>query len=186
MSEDEHLQWLIDEDLENPTLLTRQACITVVTGMRPDDVLRAFGTGPGGTTMPLADVIDERHVSVTQVGDHVVAAEKGGGEALQRELAAELSSRGRAATVHWNENALVWVAFAEGGSLLGSLQPTEWPIELPAELKGVLPEPAAIPLREAHLRADAGATLLLEHFMGLQLTMELVTGLSPQAHLIPS
>jgi len=101
--------------------LSMAATITSVTGLTPDEVVRAFGADPGAP-LPLEGCQDGVEwvpaVAVRECGDVVVAVEVNGFRGSDEAVLRELSRAGRAASMFWNAKALTCLSFARGGEVL--------------------------------------------------------------------
>ncbi|GGP51067.1 DUF6461 domain-containing protein [Saccharothrix coeruleofusca] len=107
--------------------ISQASCVTVVTGLSAQEVLRAFGADPTSRPWRLEETqrsADLRQwVSVLQVDGAVIAFEDNGYLGADEEVLRRLSARGRAASMFWNVNALTRLSFARDGELLAGFEP---------------------------------------------------------------
>ncbi|MEV6901190.1 DUF6461 domain-containing protein [Amycolatopsis sp. NPDC051372] len=104
--------------------LSEAATVTVVVGLTLREVLQAFGADIQEPE-PIEDLLDSDlefgpWVTVSEVDGFVLAVEENGVRGAQREVLAELSRGGRAASMFWNVNAVTRLSFARDGELLAS------------------------------------------------------------------
>jgi hypothetical protein len=109
------------------------ATVTVVTGARPEDVLRAFGADPQRpqSMAELAEELVRRGsvdpwVAVLTDGPVVIAVEVNGWQGADVTVLEQASAswpQTRAASMYWNVNAQMALSFAEGGTVLASADP---------------------------------------------------------------
>ncbi|MFF4594520.1 DUF6461 domain-containing protein [Amycolatopsis sp. NPDC001319] len=104
--------------------LSEGATVTVVVGLTLREVLQAFGADIREPE-PIEDLLDSDlefgpWVTASEVDGIVLAIEENGIRGAQREVLAELSREGRAASMFWNVNAVSRLSFARDGELLAS------------------------------------------------------------------
>jgi hypothetical protein len=107
--------------------LSEAATITVVTGLTPDEVVRAFGGDPSAPISIQAfierlalqrDYTYQSMLTVLAVDGAVLAVEENGFQGADRDRMKALSRHGKAASVYWNVNANFQLTFAERGELM--------------------------------------------------------------------
>jgi hypothetical protein len=116
--------------------LGEAATVTVVTGLRVDDVLRVFGGDPARPES-VAALNDEamgsypgplvQWMMAAPHQDAVIVVELNGWRGSDAGVIAAASRAGRAASSYWNVNALRRLTFAEGGTLLEAFEPPGQP-----------------------------------------------------------
>lgn len=152
-------------------------CITVATGLSPDEALLAFGADPDPEPVALADLVDGEDLSVAVVplDGAVVAIEDNGWQGSRREVLRPLSRAGRAASKFWNVNTDVEISVAEGGQVLGASDPA-----IPGHPSG--DDPSVVGPLVAGLDFGAGDRVALgmavvERFTGVPVTPDMLEGL---------
>jgi hypothetical protein len=112
-------RWLRD------SVLSEAATVTVVTGSTVEQVITAFGGDPA-RPVPVTDDLmwsTTPWVSVRPVDGAVVAVEVNGWQGSRDEVLRAASAHGRAASMHWNVDALTNLAFARDGAVVDSFEP---------------------------------------------------------------
>jgi hypothetical protein len=109
--------------------LSVAATITIVVGLTPDEVVRAFGGDPSGPisiqafAQRLALQRDSQYhavLAMLEVDGAVLAVEENGFQGADSDRIKALSRNGKAASVYWNVNANFRLTFAERGELVYS------------------------------------------------------------------
>lgn len=95
------------------------ACVTVVVGSTPEQVLVAFGADPGMPAVPPA-LAGETAVSVFASAGAVIAVEDNGFRGSMPAVLAAASAGGRAASYYWNDVGDTAIGFAAGGLVIDS------------------------------------------------------------------
>jgi hypothetical protein len=153
--------------------LGEAATVTIVTGLRVDDVLRAFGADPARPESASALTEEEmrsyqgpsvRWVMAASRDDAVLAVELNGWRGSDAEVITTASRAGRAASSYWNVNALRRLTFAEGGRLLEAFEPPSPPADpaLLAAFEGLD--------FESYRDWTAKCLVALERFIGVGIT----------------
>jgi hypothetical protein len=165
--------WLCD-----PVRRPDAMCITVATGLSPEEALVAFGADPDAEPVALADLVDgeDSSVAVVPLAGAVVAIEDNGWQGSRREVLRPLSAVGRAASTYWNgAHGGMAVSVAEGGRVLGVFDPA-----IPEHPSG--DDAAVVGPLIAGLDLGAGDRVALgmavvERFTGVPVTPDMLEGL---------
>lgn len=113
--------------VERDPVISQASCVTVVTGLSAEEVLRAFGADPASRPWREEETRQSaglrQWVSVREVDGVVIAFEDNGFQGSLGDVLRRLSARGRAASMFWNVNALTRLSFARDGEVLVGFEP---------------------------------------------------------------
>ena len=179
---DSDYSWL-DDPMRCPVAVA--ACITAITGSSTDEVLAAFGADPAAPTLASEQAAfgPEPTVATITVPGGVLAVENNGWQGSRPEVLQPLSSRGRAASIYWNVNALTRISGAEAGLLVGAFDPVS-----PDQPVGDDPDRLAAVLAGLDFSAGdwvAQGMVVVERFTGVAITPDIVTSIERVHVLTP-
>jgi hypothetical protein len=132
-------------------------------------VLRAFGADPNQPeSIQAIDGSTDPWVAVLDVDGAVLAVEYNGWQGSNRPVLARASSRGRAASMYWNVNAVTRLSFAEHGEVLLSVEPFD-DIEAPPPVAGTL---VGLAFADYHRGKQSMGLVAVQRFTGYGMTAD--------------
>ena len=132
-------------------------------------MLCAFGADPNQPeSIQAIDGSTDPWVAVLDVDGAVLAVEYNGWQGSNRPVLARASSRGRAASMYWNVNAVTRLSFAEHGEVLLSVEPFD-DIEAPPPVAGTL---VGLAFADYHRGKQSMGLVAVQRFTGYGMTAD--------------